>query len=88
MLDVSLKAYEEAIEHFEKYVGNDCYTDKFQNSCQLAINALKKEIPAKPETYYNGCPIPDCYCPTCEEEFGWRSGERCPNCGQIIDWSE
>lgn len=32
---------EEAIEHLELYVGNDCYTTKMQTVCKMAIAALR-----------------------------------------------
>lgn len=34
---------EEAIEHLEKYIGNDCYTTKMQTVCKMAITALRAQ---------------------------------------------
>ena len=33
----------EAANLFERYVGNECYTDKFQEACAMAIAALKEQ---------------------------------------------
>ena len=33
----------EAANLFESYVGNECYTDKFQEACAMAIAALKEQ---------------------------------------------
>ena len=48
---------EEAIKHFESYVGNECYTANHQNACKMAIAALRaKQGPAKPgRSLLDGC---------------------------------
>ena len=33
----------EAIQMFEPYLGNDCYTLKFQTACSMAIAALREQ---------------------------------------------
>lgn len=33
---------EEAIKHFETYIGNDFYTEKHQHACAMAISALRE----------------------------------------------
>lgn len=40
---------EEAIKHFESYVGNECYTANHQNACKMAIAALRRP-------YYDALP--------------------------------
>lgn len=53
-------------------------------ACDMAINALEKQIPKKPKT-------DDRYvmyiCPCCND-FIKVSQNYCPNCGQAIDWSD
>lgn len=34
---------EEAIKHLSLYVGNDCYTDRMQTACKMAIAALREQ---------------------------------------------
>ena len=51
-------------------------------SCQLAISALEKQIPKKPDK--------DDYCTTCStylKDDNDVEGDYCPNCGQAVDWS-
>lgn len=33
--------FEQAIAHFESYIGNEAYTDNHQEYCRLAVDALK-----------------------------------------------
>ena len=40
---------EEAIQMFEPYLGNDCYTLKFQTACSMAIAALREQAADKNE---------------------------------------
>ena len=61
----------------------------------MAIKALEKQIPKKPDLegdgYWNGQLIYDTWiCPCCEEhyEVDYEKYDCCPNCGQVIDWSE
>ena len=53
-------------------------------ACDMAINALEKQIPKKPKT-------DDRYvmyiCPCCND-FIKVSHNCCQNCGQAIDWSD
>ena len=50
---------------------------------ELAISALEKQIPKKPD-------LDDgVYCPCCLHEFKVHYATRyCTNCGQAIDWSD
>lgn len=34
----------EAANLFERYVGNECYTDKFQEACAMALAALREHV--------------------------------------------
>lgn len=53
----------------------------------VAIQALKKQVPMKPEGYY--------FCPVCKMDLGHFQNEEsdetlfyCGNCGQRLDWGE
>ena len=51
---------------------------------KMAIEALEKQIPKKPDL--DG----GVYCPCCLHEFKENYDETryCPNCGQALDWSD
>lgn len=64
-----------------------------QMACDIAIEALEKQIPKRPKKEISYCDyIFDYFCPNCdcfitntyEEEYV----EYCDECGQKIDWSE
>lgn len=46
---------EEAIEHLEKYIGNDCYTTKMQTVCKMAITALRAQQKAEQQGPCSRC---------------------------------
>ena len=55
----------------------------------LAIEALEKQTPTKPEMYigdyeFERWPI----CPRCKGELHPNGEKFCSDCGQAIDWSE
>ena len=74
--------YEEAINTIK----HGCiYRDKRGGiALQIAIKALEKQIPKKPDL--DG----GIYCPCCLHEFkeNYDTTSYCPNCGQAIDWSD
>ena len=62
---------------------------------EVAIKALEKQIPKKPDLegdgYADGHLVYDTWiCPCCEKhyEVDYDDYDYCPNCGQAIDWSE
>ena len=64
---------------------NDCkFTEDDYNANEMAIQALEKQIPKKPNT-------DDRYvmyiCPCCND-FVKVSHNYCQNCGQKLDWSD
>ena len=86
---------EEAIKCFKPIVDNEAYTDRFQDACKLAIEALEKQIPKKPDFegdgFWDGKLVYDTWiCPCCEKhyEVDYDDYDYCPNCGQALDWSE
>lgn len=77
--------HEEAIKAFKPITDNEAYTDNFQDACKMAIEALKKQIPKKPELkgeYY--------VCSVCGvfQETSEGNPPYCINCGQAIGWEE
>lgn len=71
---------EEEIRHFEQYVGNECYTEKHQKSCEMAIAALSAQrTPAKLDrSQWEGCHycVPS-WCGTCEKYDVRNTGDPC-----------
>ena len=72
----------EAISHLDNWRN---YND--EDVCNVAIDALEKQIPEKPHRNYEHCSVQWCNC-------GWCLGRKeegrvyCSRCGQAIDWSE
>lgn len=54
-----------------------------KKACELAIKALEKQIPIKPNKY-GCCPI----CTTYGKDDDGIEGDYCPGCGQRLDWSD
>lgn len=82
----------EAIASLKPYIEeNLAYTDKFQDVCRTAIDALEKQIPKKPklinEDYtMDGFLIRDFECSSCGNPYVEDS--YCQTCGQPLDWSD
>mgnify|MGYP003296018135 CR=1 FL=1 len=82
--------YKEALRELKDSIigsGYQCHIETYQK----AIEALKKQIPKKPE--YTDEYFDTAYCPNCgnyEFENGTATWglKYCPECGQAIDWSE
>ena len=57
-------------------------------SLEMAIEALEKQIPMKPNKYEDIEGITDFYCDKCSRVVGEKSYKflYCPKCGQAIDW--
>ena len=63
---------------------------------KIAIKALEKQIPKKPDLEgdgydENGELVYDTgYCPNCRHEFEvyYDATKYCPNCGQALDWGD
>lgn len=82
----------EAQERLVCILNNNQFTKADKKAMYLAINAINKQIPKKPERLAivdNGYMIYDCECPNCEQShrelfpFGF-----CIHCGQKIDWGD
>lgn len=87
----------EAIELIEKdlKLHSKDLSSKYKNGLRMAINALEKQIPKKPniegDGYADGQLVYDTWiCPCCENhyEIDYDNYDYCPNCGQHIDRSE
>lgn len=75
---------QEAIENLKYLISGDCTEDQmdFVEEIEMAIDALKKQIPKK-YLLVDG----ECICPACKANK--RSLDYyCDNCGQAIDWSD
>lgn len=75
--------------------GNAIRVSRFFEGLDMAIKALEKQIPKKPDLegdgYADGHLVYDTWiCPNCEHEYevDYEEYDWCPNCGQHIDWSE
>lgn len=58
---------------------------------QVAIEALEKQLPKKPDIMDYILGDINFKCPTCKSEYICEKGYEhfyCPNCGQKIKWSE
>lgn len=69
------------------------YAESFIEACDMAIQALEKQIPQSPDYegdgYSNGQLVYDTWvCPCCGHhyEVDYDDYEYCPKCGQHIDW--
>ena len=78
--------YEEAKAFFEEDLKDGKCSDNCPecNAMELAISALEKQIPKKPDL--DG----GVYCTCCLHEFkeNYDTTNYCQNCGQAIDWSD
>jgi hypothetical protein len=91
--------YQSVVESMEDWK-NLCLDSGAKKNIQVAIDALKKQIPQKPviKTVVYGEPC-DALCPSCREKFPDIGGvcealeacvmqNYCEHCGQRIDWSD
>lgn len=85
----------EAIKMLDRIRDEGGWTNDAYNSLTLAIEALEKQIPKKPNyVQYDGNPkIGNYHCPACEkilelEPIDHNEKVFCLHCGQAIDWSE
>lgn len=70
-------------------------TPYLDEAASMAIKALEKQIPKKPDIwgdgYADGQLVYDSYdCPNCGKtyELDYDDYDYCPKCGQKLDWSE
>lgn len=84
-----LKGSEEILEFY--------YAESFIKACDMAIQALEKQIPKKPimKQYFEDSEEKYLCCPTCGEILTDRIPAdnktfyfHCMNCGQKFDWSD
>lgn len=91
---------EEAIKHFESYIGNECYTHSHQEACRLAVAALRAQPAKLDRSRWEGCE----WCENTgaviiEQHHAFRSKRKrgsavaiyCPSCGKPLTedaWAE
>ncbi len=93
---------EEAIERLKPYIDNEAYTEHFQDVCRIAITALEKQSPMKPNDEITTIPVLDengayvdadtyvyLLCPICGNQVGIDDciDNYCSYCGQKMDRS-
>lgn len=88
---------EEAIAELEKrkeFLTAQC-DDCWDPAIELALQALKKQVPMTPDVwgdgYADGLPVYDSWaCPYCgwTYELDGEDYEYCPHCGQRIRWTK
>ena len=73
----------------------DAYGKPYYDAVDMAISALQKQIPKKPEQsksprYGMGYEYYDWCCPTCGRFLAFESskGDHHCTCGQAIDWED
>lgn len=74
---------------------SDYYKECDDKDIELISELVEKETPKKPDYegdgYSDGELVYDTWiCPNCGKsyEVDYEEYERCPHCGQMIDWSE
>ena len=74
---------------------SDYYKECDDKDIELIGKLVEKETPKKPDYevggYSDGELVHDTWiCPNCDKsyEVDYEEYERCPHCGQMIDWSE
>ena len=59
-------------------------TEEVREACRVAIEALNKQIPKKPDPDKRFFGIGK--CPSCHVAFMDKQTKSCGNCGQALDW--
>lgn len=92
-MDKLINTPEEAIKTIKANMPTSGYY-MLREALEMAINALKKDIATQPDIegdgYADGHIVYDTWiCPTCRRDYEmeYQEYERCPHCGQLIDWS-
>ena len=90
----------EAIKRIENHI--ECHSKKERfavhiiEALQMAVDALKKQIPQKPDLEADGYDengelvFDTGYCPKCRADYevDYHAPKHCENCGQALDWSD
>lgn len=86
------KKVREAIEVIKGYRRLDEYMNNTERLpyCDMAIEALEKQLPMKPEEVVGAIYSKSYECKNCGSELEPHDvfGEYCKWCGQRLDWSE
>ena len=95
-MEIQINTPEEALKAIEENAvfknGNIDYV-ALKKIFDVAISSLKKDIATHPDIegdgYADGHIVYDTWiCPTCRRDYEMecQKYERCPHCGQLIDW--
>lgn len=81
--------YKEAKQLIEVVRDHGGYTDSINEAFNKALEAIEKQIPMKPDEFYDGYadgyPVIEYTCPCCGREVD--DTEYYCLCGQLLDWS-
>ena len=86
---------EEAIKYLKMATdeaGNEEFSDKYKEMCNMSIKALEKQIPKKPyieeQDYGNAyvCTICETFIHYVDDDEEHLRFDYCPSCGQKIKW--
>ena len=91
---------QEAIERIKDHIDIHKINEKnavyISEALDMAISALEKQIPKKPEKCIEYGTLFKLYCPTCDTKIGYgfdfgaikkyNDMKNCIHCGQAIDW--
>lgn len=65
------------------------YSQKYNEALNIALSALRKQVPMKPKTKTLAEGWTFYICPTCKYVYGeGKLSSYCGYCGQKIDWSK
>lgn len=81
--------------HNEIHSKQEHFAVHITHALQMAIEALGKQIPERPDLegdgYWDGELVYDTgYCPRCRKDYEieYHTPRFCENCGQALDWEE
>ena len=81
--------------HNEIHSKKEHFAVHITTALQMAIEALEKQIPERPDLegdgYWDGELVYDTgYCPRCRKDYEieYHTPKFCENCGQALDWEE
>ena len=91
------EAIERIKDHIDIHKINEKNAVYISEALEMAIEALEKQTPKKPEKCIEFGTLFELYCPTCDTKIGfgfdfcgaikkYNDMKNCIHCGQAIDW--
>jgi hypothetical protein len=81
-----MKKIKEAISHYRYGIKCDIFSEPVTSYAKLAVEALERQIPKKPNLDNDNGVYEKEHCPTCHRSL-FPNDHHC-RCGQAIDWSD